>query len=111
MARLDVTICIARDFCNHLCEVKPGTNALIRVVIYSRITIKLAVLNNVKDGCCQIVCVSRCSNLIKDYLQLWFCGSEIKHGLDEVLTELTIEPCSTEDEIINTGILDVLLAM
>ena len=97
MTRLDVTIGITSYFSNHLSKVIPRAYDFIRVVIYSGISLKLTILNNIKDSYCQIICISWCSNLIEDYFQLRFGCCQIQHGFHEVLTEFAIRPCCAED--------------
>ena len=60
---------------------------------------------------CQIVCIGWCAYLVEHHLQLWLGSSQAQHSLHEVLTELRVQPCRTDDHMLTTSADDCLLTM
>lgn len=56
------------------------------------------ILEGCHNGCSEIAGVGWGSTLVKDYLEMWFGGCEVEHGLAEVLSELRVEPSGTDDD-------------
>ena len=111
VAWLDVTTVVTGDASDHLREVVPAANALVAEVVDTRMPFIFAVFDDVEDGISEITGISRRACLVEDDLELGLCGSEVEHRLDEVMTELRVEPGGAQDDIVAARSLNLLRAM
>ena len=96
---------------NHLREVEPAAHTLVGEVVDAALALVETVLHDVEDGVSEVQGVSGRAALVEDHLQLVFRGRQVEHGFDEVVTILAVEPCRAEDEVVDAGGDDALLAV
>lgn len=85
MAGLDVAAVVTRHLGDGLCEVVPGTDSLVAVVVDAFVAHVPAVRDDVHDCVRQVLGVGRRACLVEHHLQLRLCRRQVQHGLHEVL--------------------------
>ena len=87
---------LTEDF---FCEIIPADiSALIGCMI---ITVFFS-FDHIYQKSCQVIGISRCTNLVIDYGESIMSFSEVDHGFDKVLAVFAEYPCNTDDkELIN----------
>lgn len=106
MAGLDIARCISGIDGNHLRKIEPGANPFVRIVIDTTLGISLRRITGRIIGkdrpnrLRQIIGIGRRAGLIEYDLQLRFGRRQVEHRLDEIPTELGVEPSRTQNNIL-----------
>lgn len=98
MARLDVAAVVTRHLGDGLCEVVPGTDTLVAVMVDAFVAHEPAVRDDVLDRVRQVLRVGRRACLVEHHLQHRLRCRQVQHGLDEVPAIFGIEPCRAENQ-------------
>ena len=78
---------------NSHCEIIPGTNAFIAEMVDAA---DYTFIYNGIDGTCQVISISRGSDLVENNSQTVTLFSKTDHCLHKIIAESGIKPCSTD---------------
>ena len=79
---------------NSHCEIIPGTNAFIAEMVDAA---DYTFIYNGIDGTCQVISISRGSDLVENNSQAVTLFSKTDHCLHKIIAESGIEPCGTDN--------------